>query len=372
MNKNLSVIIFLLVLSLIIGIFYLGFFPISPVVSDAKTYDEAALNFLAGKGIVSLEEEPDKLVYPGYPVFLALIYKLFGHNYNTVRMIQFLITGITGGLIYIIASHLKFNKFLSFISGLLVVIWPYFIIHSTLIVTETLFSFFITLSAFLLLKFKKNQTNKEAVFLGLSLGAAALIKPEMLLFPFWLLGFLWFFNRFKISKLHILILLSFLLLISPWLIGNLTRFKDFSSEFFLSFKSSWDNAYPEVEKQSDLKYLLKSQVQNFFLFWNPGAGGFRAKELVNKYPWIDILFWSYRALFFLILFGGFLSLRSIKKKWVSLFWVLISYFWAVHTIMYPTPRHTVPIIPLVILLAFLSLKDFCLKKNLLSNLFQGT
>ena len=207
MDKNLSVIIFLLVLSLIIGIFYLRFFPISPVVSDAKVYDEAALNLLAGKGIVSLEEEPDKLVYPGYPVFLALIYKLFGHNYNTVRMIQFLITGITGGLIYIIASHLKFNKFLSFISGLLIVIWPYFIIHSTLIVTETLFSFFIILSVFFLLRFKENQTNKEAVSLGLSLGVTALIKPEMLLYPFWLLGFFGFFNRFKISKLYILILL---------------------------------------------------------------------------------------------------------------------------------------------------------------------
>jgi hypothetical protein len=54
----------------------------------------------------------------------------------------------------------------------------------------------------------------------------------------------------------------------------------------------------------------------------------------------------------LILGLAILSLKwSLKRKEVLLLWSVIFYFWAFHTIFYPYPRYTLPVMPLVILLA---------------------
>ncbi|MDO8264937.1 MAG: hypothetical protein Q7T34_01040 [Candidatus Parcubacteria bacterium] len=113
--------------------------------------------------------------------------------------------------------------------------------------------------------------------------------------------------------------------------------------------------------EATAKILLISKIKNIYLFWNPGAGGENARELVQKYPLLEILFSAYKIVFFAIVFLAFLSLRYFKQKEVFLLWTIIFYFWALHIFLYPYPRYTLPIMPFIIVLALFTLNNFLSK-----------
>ena len=43
--------------------------------------------------------------------------------------------------------------------------------------------------------------------------------------------------------------------------------------------------------------------------------------------------------------------------------MIVAYFWLLHTLLYPYPRYTLPLIPIVILLAFYSIYNLPWKKT---------
>jgi hypothetical protein len=94
-----------------------------------------------------------------------------------------------------------------------------------------------------------------------------------------------------------------------------------------------------------------SKVKNVFLFWNPGAGGYQAQAYIDRYPFVRTLIWLYRFGFFVLLALAFTTLRRWKDEHVALTWIVIGYFWGVHTVLFPFPRYMLPIIPLVLILA---------------------
>jgi len=71
--------------------------------SDAAGYDEMAANLASGNGLSQLiDGSLAPVVYrsPGYPIFLAGIYFIFGHHYITAKIIQAII-----GALFCIICH---------------------------------------------------------------------------------------------------------------------------------------------------------------------------------------------------------------------------------------------------------------------------
>src|SRR5262245_18474410 len=76
----------------------------APPVEDALEYHNLALNMLAGKGY-TLDGAQIVNRAPAYPVFLALVYAVFGQQPAVARIVQALLISLVVPLLYYIGSR---------------------------------------------------------------------------------------------------------------------------------------------------------------------------------------------------------------------------------------------------------------------------
>jgi hypothetical protein len=109
-----------------------------------------------------------------------------------------------------------------------------------------------------------------------------------------------------------------------------------------------------TEAAPALTQVLVSKIKNVFLFWNPGAGGYQAQAYIDRYDSVAVLIWLYRIGFLLLLLLAFFVLRSWRDSHIALLWMVVFYFWGVHSALFPYPRYMLPLIPIVLLFAALT------------------
>ncbi|HEV7797553.1 MAG TPA: glycosyltransferase family 39 protein, partial [Pyrinomonadaceae bacterium] len=161
---------------------------------DGKLYAQMARNVLEQHSYSHETEPPfvpSLIRLPGYPLFLAGVYSLFGHNDNgAVRIVQALIDTATCGLIALVAflwePDEKRKRRTSIAALALAALCPFTTIYVATILTETLTMFFavaMCLTATLALKATK-QRNTLWLWLatGLLAGVAVLFRPDSGLF----------------------------------------------------------------------------------------------------------------------------------------------------------------------------------------------
>lgn len=161
---------------------------------DGRTYALLANNLLEHH-VYSLETaapfNPTLIRLPGYPLFLAAIYAVFGHGNNTaVRIVQALIDTATCVLAAVLAwSWLEDERQRRIAAGVafaLVALCPFTAIYVATILTETLTTFLMllmTLAATYAFKVKKPKASLGLWFLAGGLaGAAVLVRPDSGLF----------------------------------------------------------------------------------------------------------------------------------------------------------------------------------------------
>src|SRR5260370_25210689 len=111
---------------------------------DSKTYARIARNLVEQHSYSDAEaspHEPTLIRLPGYPLFLAAVYKVFGHGNNgAVRIAQALIDTATCGLIALLAFYWEPDedrKRASAIAALaLGAVCPFTAIYSATVLTE--------------------------------------------------------------------------------------------------------------------------------------------------------------------------------------------------------------------------------------------
>ena len=112
-----------------------------------------------------------------------------------------------------------------------------------------------------------------------------------------------------------------------------------------------------------LKKVLLVRLKNIYRFWSSGASGVQADLLTEKYPPARYLIGIYRVFYYIIIALAFASWLFIKKERnIILIWLIISYFWLFHIALHTSPRFTLPVMPLTLLLAVFSAYKF---KNIL-------
>ncbi len=186
-------IILLFILGLLVGILVFCYLPnTNHLKSDDVGYDLLARNILSGHGFSVAESPPyapTNIRTPVYPIFLASIYSIFGHNYNAVFIIQILMSGLTALLVYFIAfkSFASYQRQVASLSYILVLFCPFLWFFARMLFTETLVTFLVTLSIlFIILSLKKGR---YWLFFssGLIMGLALLTRPAMVLLPIFLI-----------------------------------------------------------------------------------------------------------------------------------------------------------------------------------------
>jgi len=112
---------------------------------------------------------------PGYFLFLAAITGIFGENFMPILVIQSFIDSVTCVFIAAMGRYIYPKHY--WIFGLLAAIWPNLIIHSGLILSDSLFIFFFVWFLLSFTGFLHKPMILTAVATGAALGLATLIRP---------------------------------------------------------------------------------------------------------------------------------------------------------------------------------------------------
>lgn len=357
--KNNKLIILIVSLSFVASLGYSFYFKIKPLV-DARAYDTIAQNIASGEGYrenleVSIENDPALLrVGPVYEYFLAVIYKAFGHHYEFVWVAQAILHALSAFLLYLsVLLIFKWNeqkKKIALWAAGLFAFYPDLIEISAMLMTETLYLFFVCLLAYVFFRYIDSPSKSMLVFLGVVSGLSVLARPPVL-FILPVVVFYFLKNkRWKEILVYIFILCA---VFTPWTARNYKiygRAMPFGVAGSVNFWiGNHEGANGEQESSAKIDNFIRthgvvemereslSQFKNY-VFDNTGDFARLTVLRMNKY--FSILrpmgFWFYssgwrQALFvlssaafsFLVLILGLGGIiRSVRFKEKSLYYIL--------------------------------------------------
>lgn len=162
---------------------------------DSGHYHAVALQVAQGLGFTNLDGTPHLYRLPGYPLFLALCYRLLGWGYHGALAVQVVLASCIPLLgFYLTRLLLPQAVIASYVVACVLTVHPGLLIFSGLVMSETLFLVLFLL--FLLLYVQLLQQPVQSVFAvcgaGVLLGFASLIRPVGLpLVMVLMVGLLW-------------------------------------------------------------------------------------------------------------------------------------------------------------------------------------
>ena len=223
-------IIFLIIfLSLINSLFYNLFFDNSILYADANEYDQIAKNIL--KGYFSLDADHKIITMkrePLYPLFISIIYYIFGEKLFWIQFFQTFIFILTCIITYLFARD-YFGRKIAIISAILISCLPTLANYSVYLLTENLFTLLLVLFLYLFVTALKKNSLLFFLISGFILGLSALTKAIMVPFVFFIFILIFFLKKkLDISIVNIFIFLFiFIITISPWSYRNYKFFNTF-------------------------------------------------------------------------------------------------------------------------------------------------
>jgi 4-amino-4-deoxy-L-arabinose transferase-like glycosyltransferase len=376
-------------------------------VPETSYYGHLALSIARGAGFRFFAgASPVLWRGPAYPYFLAGIYRLTDESQAAVVVAQMVLDALSCALLFLLAARVLSRRRALICAGLYC-LYPFSAYYVARLMPETLFTALVLLSVAIWLTIQTAPGVLRSAVLGVLLGALALCRPAMLLFPVVVAGHLWLTWRGRAAwKCLLPLLLCAAATISPWTyrnyaltgrfipittgggwnlwVGNYVPadgrdFDELSGERLESLKHGYrsvtgrdvdlrmyDHDF-EVRGQHDEPLLLDPNKDALFMraalehirhggtavagLLLKKAGRFWAdlySQRLKKYqPAAAVLQWS------LVILGvcGFL-LNSETRR---LGWPLvlpIAYSWTLHALTVSTMRYGVPYVPLLLALAF--------------------
>ncbi len=346
---------------------------------------------------------------PLYPVFLGMLYRLFGVNLFLVRLVQ-AVLGSAGCVLLLLLGRRVFDARTGFYAGLLMACYPLLIFFDGELLIPVLL-IFLLLAGFVLL-YQEGQSRFYLPLAGLLFGLAAIARPNVLVFV--LVIFLWLLLRHQRRELSRALFfgLAVLVPILPVTVRNYVKSKSFvliawqaGTNFFIGnneysdgttaivpgTRGSWWGGYNDVKRIAEMtagRPLKGVEIDRFWIrkglqFWRRAPGKALLLTLRKLYLWFagyevsnnrDIYFFKrftflnwfiFETPVFKFPFGFVLPLTLAcsyltRKKWRTLVPVyLFLGAWCISFIpFFVTDRYRLPAVPFYLLLAVAGLGSF--------------
>lgn len=408
--------IFIIALSIRMIIFAINPYYWEPS-EDSAQYDSIAWNLLSGRGY-SMDNQPPYQPTarrpPVYPLFLAAVYQIIGRDYRGAKLIQAFIDSITCVLLYLIARRVL-NKRQALVAGILIAIWPSTALFSNHLLSETIFTFFISLVVLSTYKILETKNIKFSLITGILIGIAALSRPDALLLPVFLFIPLFILLRNKRGALYFIGgILAFILTITPWTVRNYAVFgkvipltdakttvvemphyipdRHIYLEYLFGSKEradkfrheTWEEKEERQQREVEamkktskdvnpynilesIRYkllhplpLVKKSIFRFYVLWRPSSWGDAFgldKDFITYFQNKRYLHFSFKALLLLMnmtaIGFGWIGMFLYIKRWrtVAPLYATIIYFVGVYCSLHATIRYRVPIMPYILMFA---------------------
>jgi 4-amino-4-deoxy-L-arabinose transferase-like glycosyltransferase len=196
---------------------------------DTPMYDDIATSLLAGRGF-ALAGEPTAFRAPGYPLFLAGLYWLFGAgNHLAVQLVQAGLGALTALAVAAIGRELGGAR-VAWLAGWVVALHPNLVFWTGYLLEENLFVPVFVVAFCLLLRAGRQESARPFALAGLATGAHQLTRPAALAFvaavPLWL----WLSRRARGRAVAVplaTLFLSTALVLAPWTLRNQVVFHRF-------------------------------------------------------------------------------------------------------------------------------------------------
>ncbi len=225
---------------------------------DPKVYDSRALEIARGQW---LGDEVFFHSSPVYPYILGVTYKLFGHSYAAVWIIQSLFGIGSCLLIFSIALRL-FGKREGLVAGVIAALYVPFVFFDFEILMITYVLFFTLLAMRLLIAYRDNPTAWLALASGAAVGVSALGKPNVLLFvPAALFWMWWVFRGTERAKRAwqgvVLLVAGTAVVVLPMTISNYV----IAGDFVLTSSNGGINFWIGNNEQADGTFLVPADMR---------------------------------------------------------------------------------------------------------------
>jgi len=393
--------IFLIALGLRLG--FVLFYPQFPLGYDALMYDELGWNLAKGKGFIGgftgstigSPDGPEVGVGPIYPAFLALIYLTFKHHLIAVRIVQ---AFLSAAVILVLYPKVReaFGSDTGKLSSVLIALYPAFIIYPGILLTETLFLFFLAILIWALISAVQSDSPWRWVIAGAVMGGTILLRQETLVMvPVFAGLVLWQFPREGLIRKLSLFLLVSVLSVGIWTVRNYLVFDELilvsahgGDTLWISTKgwTEWHDEDPDFQSLvQGLNYIKRNNVLrkegiiniardplNYLLLcikrlphlWITSHTTYLA-GLTNTYQQSYmhgafgklfakiVLLGGNLALIFMGIWGAFIALKAQKEKLGLIFFFLVPIvvIAIIHFFLFAAPRYQVPIMPFVLVFA---------------------
>jgi 4-amino-4-deoxy-L-arabinose transferase-like glycosyltransferase len=332
---------------------------------------------------------------PGYPFLVSLLYHLFGPNYRIIHFLNVCLGVLSCFLIYQLGQKI-FIRRVGIIAGFLGAIHPGLVGLCTLLAYENLFIPLILAGMLSLIKENGRKTVVGFVPAGIFWASATLVRPTVMLFPFYLLVI--YFRKYRRNKIYRKILaISFVtvLFVAGWIVRNYqtvkyaklirqagialwlgnnpttylgtgTKPKNLSTSIFLDWR---DRRYLKKAVRQIINYPLQflskmaMKIENLFI---DQRGNFSFCVAENYYEslsqkqyydqafYLDPLFrW-----FGYLLVAGLLVFSIESFTWeqpMGLLFHFILYWILVHSVFFARPRFRLSIDPFLIIITAVAL-----------------
>ena len=190
--------------------------------SDFRQYDRLALGLAEGRGYVDQAGDPTAFYPIGWPFFLSLVYRVFGHSWIAAQLVNVLMGVGVVILTYLIARYLL-DRRTALIAALIVALNPTLILYSSTLGTESLFVFLLMLITWLTIRVIAGRSSADLLLIGLLTGFAILTRPVAIGVPFIAFGAYYIVNRRDLRQTSInfaIVLVISALIVTPWIARN--------------------------------------------------------------------------------------------------------------------------------------------------------
>lgn len=310
---------------------------------------------------------------PLYPFFIAAFGWTDGVQVSAVLGAQIVLGAATVVLVYLIASE-RFSHTVALVAALIMTLAPMTNKYTAVILTETLFTFLITLSVFF---WGKNK----AVAAGLAFGLAALTRPIIIPFVCGLL-LLSLLPRWRPHRrTYGIILIVMLAVSSVWIVRNAIVFEKFiliqSVGYGINLfggtietpmlNENWPKALSEFAAAEE---AVSSETERDRMFFRKAIKRIKSdpvhylKVRLKQYPrlfldtggYLDdrwITKWVFVAGNIIVLLLAIFGIFTERKRLVALSHIILFpiFLSLIHLPMWIESRYSLPIMPLIVILA---------------------
>lgn len=198
--------------------------------TDLTLYPLFAEGIAEGRGYLSLGQHPTAYYPPGYPFFLGGLQWILDrvglgeHLVLVAGLLQALLGGLAVGAVVVAGARLGGRR-VALVAGVVLALWPNLIIHSSLMLSETLFIavFTVTLAALLRALDGPRWWSPALVVAAFGLGLCTLIRPQSTFLALPAIAVAWALSgmgwRRWCARLGVLVA-GVVLVVAPWTIRN--------------------------------------------------------------------------------------------------------------------------------------------------------